>query len=95
MKDLISREVLLAKLWKATKGYRMVQEIEAVKNCIFEVKEAPAVDAVPVRYGKWIVKRYSPGGRGRTVRFCSECGANNWNRKSNYCPNCGADMRGE
>ena len=53
------------------------------------------VEYAPVKHGRWIVKRYAPGGRGRTVRFCSECGANNLNRKSNYCPNCGCRMEGE
>lgn len=70
-------------------------ECRVILDCICQLDDAPTIDAVPVRYGRWIVKRYAPGGRGRTVRFCSECGANNWNRKSNYCPNCGIRMRGE
>lgn len=48
--------------------------------------------AVPVRHGKWIVK-------GQEI-FCSVCGEESsytWHgssKFSNYCPYCGADMRG-
>ena len=59
------------------------------------INEAPTVDAVPVRHGKWIP---SPtlDSRGFTDMFkCSECG---WRCNDlfkcdsdfNFCPNCGA-----
>ena len=35
-------------LWNSLKGYRKVQEICAVKGCILELEEQPAVDAVEV-----------------------------------------------
>lgn len=46
------------------------------------------VDAYPtiepeVRHGRW-----ECGG------FCSECGLDNEERKTDYCPNCGAKMDG-
>ena len=60
--------------------------------------EAPTVDAIPVRHGKWI---YS-GIRGRfPACACSECGNvenADWailGDNVNYCPNCGAKMDGE
>ena len=38
--------------------------------------------------GKWIRKSYDDN-------RCSECGWGVWANTGNYCPNCGADMRGE
>ena len=56
----------------------------------YEINNAPTVDAVPVRQGKWI----SHGDCG--VTECSCCG---WNIEEcvswNYCPNCGARMDAE
>lgn len=50
------------------------------------LNHAPTVDAVPVRHGKWL---WLDGVR------CSKC---NYKLETtwlpNYCPNCGADMRG-
>ena len=50
------------------------------------IDEAPTIDAVPVRHGKW--KEY-PTGDG--LNQCSECGVLRFG-ESNYCPNCGARM---
>ena len=58
-----------------------------------DIDRQPTIDAVPVRHGKWIVK-------GQEI-FCSVCeeeSSYTWHgssKFSNYCPNCGADMRGE
>jgi ribosomal protein L37E len=48
----------------------------------------------PVRHGRWIDKPYTGGRRPTVIRYCSLCGHNNNNRKTNYCPNCGAKMDG-
>lgn len=53
--------------------------------------EQPTVDAQPVRHGKWIGK--STGGE--YFDCCSECGYVEWDAPNNYCPRCGAKMRGE
>lgn len=62
-------------------------------KCRDEVQDAPTVDAVPVRRGKWILQ-----GDSRKALygwyFCSECGAF-IGGKTNFCSECGADMRGE
>ena len=57
------------------------------------VDEAPSVDAVPVRHGKWL-KAYGDHeafGVRPFYRYCSKC-----NEATvfpyNYCPNCGARM---
>lgn len=55
--------------------------------------DAPTIEAVPVRRGKWILQ----GDRRKTLYgwyFCSECGAF-IGGKTNFCSECGADMRGE
>ena len=58
------------------------------------IDEAPTVDAVEVVHGEWVVC-----GDGEYVPFmCSACGkTTSWYhaQTANYCPNCGADMRGE
>ena len=51
-----------------------------VRNIINNV---PAADVVKVRHGKWTWKGH--------YLICSECG--NESDRTNYCPNCGADMR--
>lgn len=52
----------------------------------------PAADVRPVVRGRWIEKPYLLG----TTNVCSVCGENYGmpHGKYNFCPNCGADMRG-
>ena len=64
-----------------------------------DVDKAPTVDAVPVRHGKWV---HRPGSWFHNDYQCSECGnyldfngLNAGRGNANFCPNCGADMRGE
>jgi len=47
----------------------------------------PTVDAVPARHGKWML--------GVSLWYCSECGSSYSYGDYAFCPNCGADMRGE
>lgn len=50
---------------------------------------APTADVAPIHYGKWIISSdgYYP--------YCSECHHRPEGKLSNYCPECGADMRGK
>ena len=72
---------------------RMIPSIHAGIKEALEVVELlcidkePTIDAVPVRHGKWIVTPL--------YTKCSECGESFMLMPQNYCPNCGADMRGE
>ena len=50
------------------------------------IKEAPTIDAVPVRYGRWNCDM-----SGAWCSICGEYSEGEWN----YCPNCGAKMDGE
>ena len=63
---------------------------------VYDINDAPTVDAVPVVHGWWLTwEEQFPG---RTPRkksmlgvFCSSC-HNHADNMSNYCPNCGARM---
>ena len=67
------------------------------------VVSQPTVDAVPVRHGYWIKKRYWSEGVGMGESYgywyaCSECGAEtkgDYTRCDvNFCSHCGAKMKG-
>ena len=64
-------------------GYEAVLE-----DCIWELDAQTTVEAVPVVHGRWTYKE----GDYEIYMICSECG---WDSdfRTNYCPNCGADMR--
>jgi rubrerythrin len=58
----------------------------------------PAVDAEPVRHGRWEDCYPNDGIMRDTVYACSVCGAavfKNFAPKMNFCPNCGAKMDGD
>ena len=60
-----------------------------------EIDAAPTIEAVPVVHGRWI-KQHSSSVDSVELSKCSLCKypvSTMWNR-TNYCPNCGADMRG-
>ena len=62
------------------------------------INNAPAADVAPVVHGRWVDKMVRDW-------HCSECGKKVprqvyfdgycYADKLNYCPNCGADMRGD
>ena len=58
------------------------------------IKNIPSADVAEVRHGEWKLYGEPPW----YVRECSECGEkwHHWQGYSmpNFCPNCGADMRG-
>ena len=109
--DLISRSALLADLQEylnqeVTEGMSFTDMGEGIDLAMERVKDAPAVDAEPVRHGWWIPvlksdifgKEYEDGHR------CSECGGNGlyscadyiaYDELYNYCPHCGAKMDGD
>lgn len=78
---------------------------KTIHEVLFAVQQfidnAPTVDAVPVVHGRWILVskgNFSPGGF-EIEEKCSECGRYVYRYEGqpqdNYCPNCGAKMRGE
>lgn len=89
MDDLISRAAALKAVNAYDdRGFTVEQVRRITDGCAEEVSHLPAVDAVPVRHGKW----KSMGDCG--VTECSIC---KWSIEEyvgdyNYCPICGARM---
>lgn len=58
----------------------------------FQIANAPTIDAVPVRHGRWIKVGYACG---EGEYQCSECKETEWRTSASrlkYCPFCGAKM---
>lgn len=77
---------------------------DGISTILEMMKTAPTVDAVPVRHGRWIKKRYWSEGVGMGERYgyyysCSKCGNlvcggyDECGKK--YCDECGARMDGK
>ena len=87
--DLISRAALKCELDLGPDEWAKGRTIEAI------IDDLPTIDAEPVRHGRWEkASEYMP------IYVCSECKERNLfkngnNVFSNYCPNCGAKMRGD
>lgn len=85
MAEYIDRDEVIAWIWKQkrlSKGYT-----------VMVIQDLPAADVEPVRHGRWVTHYRS----GTTVAegYVSTC-CDMWNnRKSDFCPNCGARMDGE
>lgn len=78
------------------KSSEAVCGVELCKAIIFRINKEPTIDAVPVRHGKWIHEvRYTIDSLHSYQQYrCSECGMT-YITNTKYCPNCGADMRGD
>lgn len=71
-------------------SYNDLSSLAERQNEILNIVEnAPTVDAVPVVHGRW--EKSEPG-----YSICGHCKADVaiFSDHKNYCPNCGADMRG-
>ena len=101
--DLISRKALLGRLEKIYGTDSIIDKImlRFLKKLI---RKQPTVDAVEVVHGEWEECDWVKyDGHGECVHYpkaalrCSNC-CNAFKKellwKDNYCPNCGADMRG-
>lgn len=93
--DLISRSVLLESMRNVVFENVPVEyqpDVQAACDAFEAVaKNVPAMDAEPVRHGRWEPNE-NRNSWYRDVVFCSECGAENGVRETKYCPNCGAKM---
>ena len=68
-------------------GHRVTVDAD---DANFGVDKIPAADVAPVRHGRWLPFHSTAAG---DIQYCSACEIGcTW--KPNYCPNCGADMRG-
>ena len=93
MGDLISREAAIAIM--QAKGDMAVGTPGIVFYGAANILEMlPAVDAEPVRHGRWINRGYVCG---EYEWECSVCGESEWRGSTiglHFCPNCGAKMDG-
>lgn len=86
MTDYISREAVLA-LLKDDREVCADSKAE-LKYIRADIRAIPAADVRTVVRGRWVTRPYMMG----QTEYCSRCGEN-YGRKHNFCPNCGADMR--
>lgn len=91
MKEYIEREKLIDDILHAllvvpSEDFLLPPE----KDIVRMIKSEPAADVRKVVRGRWITKPYMMG----NTQYCSRCGEN-YGMKHNFCPNCGADMRGD
>ena len=87
MDDLISRQAAIESLDKRFDAIPMEQTTE-ILLLRRDLRDLPSVDRPS---GHWIYKRM----RGIKTCKCSECLTSYGCMDTPYCPNCGADMRGE
>lgn len=68
---------------------------EVINDICLGIDFAPTIN--PVKHGRWIkAERQGCWSYADVYKQCSECGKVTFlAEKMNYCPNCGADMRGE
>lgn len=94
MSDLIEREALLESVRKWIMDTSEIRDSldhqynKGLLRAIKEIQRAPAVDAEPVRHGKWLYgiwETYPDG------HVCDQC-RTGYPIRFNYCPNCGAKM---
>ena len=86
MSDLISRSALIEDI---KKQYDMMK-LYFPQSFISFLQAQPLVE--PVR-GEWVPEEKIYRSPLALNYRCSQCGETN--RKTNFCPNCGFDMRGE
>ena len=90
MAEYIEREALLDSICHDTCRIAFC----GATNCAFMAKvcSAPAADVAPVVHGRWVTHYQS--GTPVAEGYVSTC-CDMWNnRKSDYCPHCGAKMDG-
>ena len=87
MAEYIEREAFKAEILRLSTHY--LNEWDTL-GVLAAADRIPAADVRPVVHGRWVTRPYMMG----KTEYCSRCGEN-YGRKHNFCPNCGADMREE
>lgn len=62
-------------------------------NPLWELRDVPAADVVPVKHGQWGTGRFNPE-TGNYEEQCTRCRNFSKEYGKPYCPNCGAKMDG-
>ena len=103
MSRYIDADLIQYKAMCRPRGNGMYEDCETAHKD--QIDDIPTADVRENVRGKWIdgKVKHIKNGELRNVRECSECGSSyfvydNYNSVDeipNFCPNCGADMRGE
>lgn len=103
MADLIDRAALLADIdgtfVASGKSASAYAEIRGAKKIIARIKAAPAIEAEPVKRGRWLTfeemfPEKKPKRKNNLGVFCDQC-RNHADNMFDFCPNCGCSMGGE
>ena len=92
MAEYIDRQAALEILTQYDRAHikQKGKPILGIACMVVDIEDIPAADVRPVRRGKWVDHP-----RWKWIYAeCSECEVVS-DVKSNFCPNCGADMREE
>lgn len=65
--------------------------VRASAMAVKMIKDAPTIDAAPVKHGKWLPVLNGIDDDSNPAFDCSECDAM-CRKQYNYCPRCGAKM---
>ena len=91
----ITPSLLKIAMFAAPNGYSAEDCYKAMNNTydrhIKEIRNLPGADVRPVVRGRWLHKETTDNFH--VVGQCSVCKERK--RIDNFCPNCGADMRGD
>ena len=95
MSDLIDRQAAIDAIRASTSKYTGFMEMEMYTDD----DAVEAIEALPSaqperKKGKWIDETFEPWGLVYHPYKCDQCGEHS-EADSNFCPHCGADMRGE
>ena len=92
MAEYIEREAVVSLIQQYADGDVKVEETFLLTDLIGDITDIPAADVQPVKRGRWEKNNFI------NWRACSICGYRIdviYADRAKYCPNCGADMRGE
>lgn len=100
MSDYIERGALMDKIGERLaylrKEYGYYDHYtDGYEECYCKVEDAPAADAAPIKHGVW---EKTDSAHLLRCSACHDCYIDdNWldGKHWNFCPHCGADLRGE
>ena len=99
MTEYIEREAVVDLIQQYANGNVKVEEVFLLTDLLGDITNIKAADVQPVKRGEW-VNECIEDDMNVWWAGCSVCGEDAHSRYGrvsayNYCPNCGADMRGE
>ena len=96
MAEYIEREAAIKRFNFAVLDCLGMEPTIRAGDIIKALESIPATDVRPVVRGKWTLGHLpSTSGGSYAVVQCSECNSQFPIWRTNFCPNCGADMREE